>query len=85
LQASLSSSLLQKRDGGNAPLAEKLLHTRLLDTYLETLLKTLLEFGEFPPVRSYTSTKSCTSSLPASGKIKIGSSTLATINYSSKV
>jgi hypothetical protein len=30
-------------------LAEKLLHTGLFDTYLETLLKTLLEFGEFPP------------------------------------
>jgi hypothetical protein len=30
-------------------LEEKLLHTRLFDTGLETLLKTLLEFGEFPP------------------------------------
>jgi hypothetical protein len=30
-------------------LEEKLLHTLLFDTGLETLLKTLLEFGEFPP------------------------------------
>jgi hypothetical protein len=28
--------------------ATNLLHTRLFDTHVETLLKTLLEFGEFP-------------------------------------
>jgi hypothetical protein len=30
-------------------LEEKLFHTQLFDTGLETLLKTLLEFGEFSP------------------------------------